>query len=416
MEAVSKEDMGTDVIDVKLSSQVITFDVTEAAIQKLDEKYADGTMVVTDTKSYKAVVAAVAEVRGLRLKVEARRKVLKADALEHGRNVDSRAKQITALLAPIEERLNDVKKAEDDRKAEAKAELAKIEQARVDGIRKKISDILNMTTGLLSLDAEQLKSLSDEIAAIEIDMGEYMEFTQEAVDVKGDVSSAVTDALANRIKLDEEEAARKAEDARLQKIREEQEAEAKRLALIQKAQEDERIAHEKKLAEEQAEVEKGRKAEEERIAEIQRKFDADKKAADDKLAEERRVFEEEKAKVEADRKAEQDKKEREEFERKAKETATREAEEKAEADRLQAEVDAKAKADREEAERVEADAEAERAEALRPDKEWIINYLDMIQSVIPPKVTDDVAHTVLDVILTNRDKMIVDGKFAVKKM
>ena len=402
MGAVSKEEMGTDIIDVKMSSQVITFDVTEAAIQKLDEKYADGSMVISDTKTYKAVVAGIAEVRGYRLKVEARRKELKADALEHGRNIDSKAKQIATLLAPIEARLNAVKQVEDDRKAEAKAELAKIEQDRVDGIREKITGMLNMTTGLLSLDSEQAKALLDEIALIEIDMAEYMEFTQEAMDVKGDILSAAKEAMFNRIKLDEEEAARKAEDERLQKVREDQEAEAKRLADANKKLEDERLAIQKKFSDEQVAL------------------NAERKAADDKLAEERRLFEEEKAKVEADRKSEQEKKEREEFEAKAKETAVREAEEKAEADRIQAEIDAKAKAKMEEEERVEREAEAEaelkRAEALRPDKEKMAEYINAIDQLPIPEVTSDTAQALLNDICTDLSEFRISARKAIETM
>ena len=84
MEVVKQNEM------VAVENLPIKYDTTDSAIAQLKAEYAP--LVITDKASYKAVVAAISDVRGRRTAVEARRKELKAGALEYGRKVDARAK------------------------------------------------------------------------------------------------------------------------------------------------------------------------------------------------------------------------------------------------------------------------------------------------------------------------------------
>jgi len=134
-------------------------------------------------------------------------------------------------------------------------------------------------------------------------------------------------------RLAAEEAARKAEAERLEKIRVSQEGEAARLKAIQDEQN--------------------------RI-----------------LAEERAKIEAERSALEAEKKAEQERRDREEFERQAKVNAEQEA--KAEAQ------EAKDRAEAEKKEKV-------RQEALRPDKEQLQDFASMLYSITGPELKDEMA-------------------------
>lgn len=340
-----------EVIDIQpTGGMVIEYNITDAAIEKLSKQFSP--LEITDTKSYKAVQIAIGEVRGYRISVERTRKELKKDALAYGRKVDTEAKRITALLLSIEEGLKAKKQVVDDQKAAEKAEKARIEAERVEGIRNKIADIQRLTVGLNGLDADQLRSLSEQNNSIEITADEYAEFALEAKQAKAEVGNTIAQALAARIKFDEEEAERKAEAERLEKIRVEQEAERKR------------------LEEEQARIDAARKAEEERLAAEQAKIDAAN-----------RKIEKERERLEAEKQAEIDRKEREALKKRLAEEA-----------KVKAEKDAKEKAEREEAERVareKAEAEeAARQEALKPDKEKLISFANSLYEIEAPALTD----------------------------
>ena len=105
----------------------IIFDIAGDAIAKLKAEYQG----LDATKDYKAVVEAIAHLRGLRTGVEARRVALKAWALEHGRKVDGRAKELTALLEEIEGPLKAQRKAIDDAKENERREKEAAELRRV---------------------------------------------------------------------------------------------------------------------------------------------------------------------------------------------------------------------------------------------------------------------------------------------
>lgn len=375
-----------EVIEIK-PQQIIDYNVTDAAIEAMRQEY--GGMLITDTKSYRAVVKAIGEVRSKRLAVEETRKELKKDALEWGRAVDAEAKRIKGMLEPLEKQLKATKQAEDDRKDAIKAEKERKEQERVDGIRKRISGIRGMCVGLAARSATELSSIFAAVDAIDIDDEVFQEFTTEAEAAKKDTWDAVNQALEIRERLDREDAERKAEAERLEKIRKEQEAEAARLEAERKAQEEALAEQRRKL--EAAKMEAEREAQEKALAE-QKKLEAD-----------RRKIEEEKAAIEAAKRAEQERREREEFERQAKIQAEKEAKEKAEREAAEAKDSAEAEA-----------AEKARQEALRPDKEKLKAWADAVNSVPKPACENPTARDLLDStyisILRTLDHMLEEAE------
>lgn len=107
-----------------------TFAIDVGAIEAKREAFA--ALVCDSPSGYEAVRLAIAECRDTRVAIEGRRKELKADALEYGRQVDSVAKQLTSIVESIEDPLRWKKAAADEAKAKAKAERARAEQARVE--------------------------------------------------------------------------------------------------------------------------------------------------------------------------------------------------------------------------------------------------------------------------------------------
>jgi len=203
------------------SLPVVKYDITEAAISEIRQKYSG--LKIVDTASYKTVSVAIAEVRSKRIAVEERRKELKKDALEYGRLVDSEAKRITSLLQPIEEELKAEKQKEDDRKAKIKAEKEAQEKARVDGIR---SRIVSISTPLMSLTGKTSQEIAKIILATDqlVINSEYAEFELEAERVKADTLTELRKAYGERHAWEKDEALRKAEADRLAKVAEEQAA------------------------------------------------------------------------------------------------------------------------------------------------------------------------------------------------
>jgi len=311
--------------------QLVKYDIETAVITALDAKYRG--VQITDGKSYAFVMEGLRDYRELRLKIDAKHKELKADALEYGRAVDAEKNRLKGLLAPGEEHLKVVRQAEDDRKEAIRLENERIEQDRVNGIREKIFGFQKVAGQLGGKSSVELQQIISGIMDIAIDES-YMEFAEEAKRAKSDVMTAIEDAYDARIKWEREEAERKIEI--------------------------------EKLAKEKAEQE-----EKEKI-----------------LTEERRKIEEERAKFQTEKKAEQERKDREEFERKAKEEA------KAQAEKEAAE-NARQKAEEAEALAAVKAIETARQEALKPDKEKLLAFAENLLELTGPVVKDKKAKVIL---------------------
>lgn len=87
-------------------NQVAIFDISEAAISELSEKYYDLTIAGIDDKAgFDAVHKARMHIKDLRTQVTKKHRLLKAPVLERGRAIDAEAKRIKLLLLPVYQRL-----------------------------------------------------------------------------------------------------------------------------------------------------------------------------------------------------------------------------------------------------------------------------------------------------------------------
>jgi len=246
---------------------LVEYDVTDAAIFELKDKYQG--LKITDMASYKEVSCAIAEVRGFRVSVEARRKELKADALAYGRRVDAEAKRITEQLFEVETPLKVLKKAEDDRKAAIKEEKERKDRERVYKIQDKIAAIQRLVAGSFGKNADEIEQLMAQAVNTEITPEEYMEFEERAGAVKLEVFQALSEAKSAREKWEQEEKESAAE-------REAQKAEGERLAKEQTKIDEEKakIELEKRVVEEAHRLEAQRIAAEAAKAKEQLRQDA----------------------------------------------------------------------------------------------------------------------------------------------
>lgn len=102
------------------SSLVVQYETSEEQIAKLGEECKGITF---DTPAnYERGRVAIGKLRGLRTAVEKKRKELKTDVIERGKNIDAVAKHFTGLIEAIEEPLLCAKKAVDDEEARLKRE------------------------------------------------------------------------------------------------------------------------------------------------------------------------------------------------------------------------------------------------------------------------------------------------------
>lgn len=292
-------------------------------INKMIVEYQAIAVVPGDTASYKEARAACTTLVHTRTAIEAKRKDLLRD---YRNNVNQVADALLAPLTPVENRLKAELKAEDDRKADIRAEAERVEKERVDAIKASIFKLVNLANAQ-GKTSEQIIKRIEAIETHETTEQTYSEFMAEAILAKATTLKTLRDALAEREKVEREEAAHKAEAERLEHIFLEQEAESKRF----EAECARQVAI---LNQERLKIE----------------------AAEKRLAEEQRKVEAEKVAIEAAKRAEQ------------------EAIEKAEQethDRLKLEM-----------------AEAERKvkeEALKPEKEKLIRYFDAIEEIPSPQ-------------------------------
>lgn len=216
---------------------------------------------VKDTEGYRQVTEAIAVIRTSRVNVEKKRKLLKADALEFGRKVDSRAKELTAMLEPLEESLKAKRDVIDNEKERIKQEKEQAEQRRIDGRLKQLFDLGAQFNGVTYY------------------IGNTMTTGTMVKEMKDDEFSALVksfEAEAQRVIAEEKERARQ----------EEIERENERLRLENERKEQERIAEERRIENErlQKELDEQRKE----IERINQEAEQRRREAEEQIREQQR--------------------------------------------------------------------------------------------------------------------------------
>jgi len=209
---------------------IVEFNVTEAVLAEI-KGYE--VLEITDGKSEAVAKKARQVVRTMRTDIDKRRKELKAPLLAHGKLIDQTAKELTERLLPTEQNLDGKIKAVEAVAEAAKAERMAIEKTRIDGIMSKITEIEDITSaaqkyGLTSADImEKLGELEN----YPVNVLEFEEFTENVLISKSKQIEIVKATLERTVKFEADQQA-------LNAVAESNKAEADRLAVIAKDQEE----------------------------------------------------------------------------------------------------------------------------------------------------------------------------------
>lgn len=241
-----------------IKTELAKYNVTDAAIQRMADEYlALRVNGIADKAGLSLVHESRMVVKNKRIEVEKTRKELKEDSLAYGRAVDSEAKRITAMLAPIEEhlqseedRINAAKEAikraaEETEKARlavfGAARLAEIEkkrieeEARLDAIRAEQAKERERLAEIALKQAEEQDALRRERDKIEAEKRAIEAAKQKSIDdaKRAEELESARKEAAEKAKIEAESrlereriAKEKAEKDRLQQ---EQKAEQKRI-------------------------------------------------------------------------------------------------------------------------------------------------------------------------------------------
>ena len=346
----------------------VVFSVTDAGIAELEAKHRGLVVAHGDKKGYLALTQAIAEVRTARTDVEKRRKELKQDVLDYGRLVDSTAKQITERLEAIEGPLKANKEQIDAENERIRKEKEETERLRIAGIQSLIAAIATAPTAFSTATADRLREAIERANAMEITGAEYAEFLPQAEAAKAEAIATLGRMLTERVGADEAEAARLAEQARIDAERKEA---AERLAAEQARLAAERAEFDRQQAEARRQQEEADRVRREAEAAEQAKRDAESREQQAELDRQRAEL-----KAAQDALAEQ--------QRKAAEAAQREAEAKAQAEREKAAAEAQAKL-------------AAEIEAAKPERERMVAYVRQCIDSLPVCKTTIGQHMRIDV-------------------
>ena len=321
-------------------TEIAEYSQTAAALADLRHRFLGIAFNVATTKGLDEAKKARQEVKGYRTALEAKRKEIKAPALERCRLIDDEAKTITAALLEIEEPIDQQIKAEEARKEAEKAAKAEAERQRVAAIRTQIDTIKNHAAFAVGKSADAILKILSGVEGFEI--GEdFQEFKPEAEQAKAETLDKIKALHEAQVQHESEQARIAAERAELTRLRAEAEAREREAAAA-------RAEQERKDREARAEQErKDREAREAVEREQAAKMATERAAHEAELRKQREAQEAElKAQREAQAKAD------------AEARAAREAEEK----RLAAE---RAEIARQQAEaKTKADAEAAKKSAI----------------------------------------------------
>ena len=101
---MSEEQTTVEVIDpAEATAAIAEYSPTEAALAELQERFGGVVWDLTTVKGNADARAARRELVTLRTNLEAKRKALKAPALEYAKRIDSEAKRIAAAIGAVEE-------------------------------------------------------------------------------------------------------------------------------------------------------------------------------------------------------------------------------------------------------------------------------------------------------------------------
>lgn len=178
--------MSTEVLDAPALSKVAVYNPIEAGIALLLEKHGAVLTAPPDVSTPKALALTKTsrqELVKFRTRIEAARKSEKEASLTYGRLVDSEAKRITAIAAPIEKAYDDAIVAEETRLAVLEQEAQERERARKQALQARVDDIRNTVATVAGKPLADLDVVIAELSALPVD-ATFEEYETAAAEAK----------------------------------------------------------------------------------------------------------------------------------------------------------------------------------------------------------------------------------------
>ena len=205
--------------------------LTKAAIAKMKKEY-DPKLIpeakVKGDEGYAIIHSQTMKITKVRTFIESKRKTLNADAQAFINGINSKAKELTAIVVDLEEPWRKIKTTLDEKEAREAAEKAQAEEKWMAEIEQRIQNIKDLANGLLGSNAEAIQARLMKAQGIIIDeqwYGDYIEVAEITLDT---VCQTLENAHTERLEYEKNQAAletQKAEMAENQrKMDEQQEA------------------------------------------------------------------------------------------------------------------------------------------------------------------------------------------------
>ena len=248
----------------------IKYPVSQTDLKALLEEYKDIPEIDPDAdedlvgEQYQFVLRGHKAFVKARTGIEKTRKQLKQPALDYGKNVDGIAKEFQSMISTAETKLQIQRKIVEDNEVRKQREAEEAEEARVETIKIKISDIKNLPLCHFNSDSETLAKALESIYVPTDE--EYQEFINEAREVQQITIMQLQEMRKNKVlaeRAGELEAEREAEakklkdeqDAKLAKEREEFEAQQREFKEKQEAFERQQREQQEVIDRQKAEIE-----------------------------------------------------------------------------------------------------------------------------------------------------------------
>lgn len=197
------------------STAIAEYSPTAAAIADLRHRFAGVVWDVSTTKGDREARAARKELVTLRTSLEAKRKELKAPALERSRLIDSEAKRIESEIRSLEDPIDALITAEEQRRERERAERQAAEEQRIAAIQRRMAAFSSYSVRAMGEPSGVIEDLIRELVAREPD-ATFEEFRARAAEAHAAALQGLRDLLP-KVLAQEAEAARLAEErARLE--------------------------------------------------------------------------------------------------------------------------------------------------------------------------------------------------------
>jgi hypothetical protein len=181
----------TDYAELSGSTVLVAYSKTEAALAALRAKHAGVVFDMTTTKGDKDARAARLELKTLRTSLEVKRKELKAPALSFGEKIDTEAERVKAEIVLLENFIDQQIKADEKRRADEKEEKERIEAARVQTLRDKITSIRACLQRCHGISSERIANGIEQVGKVDVSAEVFAELAGEALLAKSETLEAM---------------------------------------------------------------------------------------------------------------------------------------------------------------------------------------------------------------------------------